>query len=67
MRAYREPSLSAGPPPRLEPIDLLAWIDSITLYYRNVGRRVVAETLIFDAKGRATREMSQRSTLDDTI
>jgi hypothetical protein len=35
------------------------WIDSITLCYRNVGRRVVAETLLFDTEGRVTRGMSQ--------
>ncbi len=60
-RAYWEPSLSASPPLEFELIDLLVGIDSITLYYRNVGRRVVAETLLFDARGRVSRGISQWS------
>ena len=60
-RAYWEPSLSASPPLRFELIDLLVGIDSITIYYQNVGRRVVAETLLFDAGGRVSRGISQWS------
>ena len=59
IRAYWEPSLAADPPLEFELIDLLVGIDSITLYYRNVGKRVVAETLIFDRGGLVTRGMSQ--------
>jgi len=65
-RAYWEPSLSASPPLEFELIDLLVGIDSITLYYRNVGRRVVAETLLFDASGRVSRGISQWSVDDAT-
>lgn len=61
VRAYWEPSLSAEPPLEFELIDILVGVDSITLYYRNVGRRVVAETLLLDENGRATRGMSQWS------
>jgi hypothetical protein len=55
LRAYWQPSLAMRPALRLELIDVLAGVDSVTLYYRNVGRRVVAETLWFDAAGRALR------------
>jgi ketosteroid isomerase-like protein len=61
VRAYWEPSLAAEPPLEFELIDLLVGIDSITLYYRNVGRRVVAETLLFGECRRAVRGMSQWS------
>lgn len=61
VRDYWEPSLRAEPPLEFELIDLLVGIDSITLYYRNVGRRVVAETLIFDREGRVIRAMSHWS------
>jgi hypothetical protein len=61
VRACWEPSLSADPPLEFELIDLLVGVDSITLYYRNIGRRVVAETLLFDENLRATRGMSQWS------
>ena len=59
VRAYWEPSLAAEPPLVFELIDLLVGIDSITLYYRNVGKRVVAETLVFDGDGLVARGMSQ--------
>lgn len=55
LRAYWQPSLAARPALRFELIDVLAGVDSVTLYYRNVGRRVVAETLWFDAAGKALR------------
>ena len=64
---YWEPSLSASPPLEFELFDLLVGIDSITLYYRNVGRRVVAETLFFDARGRVSRGMSQWSVDVDAV
>lgn len=59
IRAYWEPSLTGHPPLAFELIDLLVGMDSITLYYRNVGKRVVAETLIFDGDGLVWRGMSQ--------
>lgn len=61
VRAYWQPSLAARPPLRFELIDLLVGINSITLYYRNVDRRIVAETLLFDEQRRAVKGMSQWS------
>jgi hypothetical protein len=65
VRAYWEPSLRAEPPSKFELVDLLVGIDSITLYYRNVGRRVVAETLLFAEDRRVVRGMSQWSVMID--
>jgi len=61
IRAYWQPSVSLTPPLRFELIDVLAGTDAVTLYYRNVGRRVVAETLFFDEAGKATRAAVQWS------
>lgn len=61
LRAYWQPSLTADPPLEFELMDVLVGIDSVTLYYNNVGRRIVAETLIFDPGRRAVKGMSQWS------
>lgn len=61
VRAYWLPSLVGDPPLRFELIDILVGINSITLYYRNVGQRVVAETLLFDEQRRVVKGMSQWS------
>ena len=45
---YWAPSLDLDPPLRFELIDVLVGVDRMTIYYRNVGRRVVAETLTFN-------------------
>lgn len=61
VRAYWEPSLAATPPLRFELLDVLVGVDSVTLYYRNVGRRLVAETFFIDASSRVTKAVSQWS------
>lgn len=45
---YWRPSMSLEPPLRFELVDVLVGINQLTIYYRNVGRKVVAETLTFD-------------------
>ncbi len=65
VAAYWRPSLSATPPLRFELIDVLAGIDSMTLYYRSIGRRVVAETPLFNQRGKATVGMAQWSASSD--
>ena len=67
VSAYWEPSLATDPPLRFELIDVLVGIDSITLYYRNVGRRIVAETLLFDESRRVIKGMSQWSVVADPV
>ncbi|MGH8058411.1 MAG: nuclear transport factor 2 family protein [Candidatus Entotheonellia bacterium] len=61
VREYWRPSLSLDPPLQFELIDVLVGVAQITLYYRNVGRRVVAETLFIDGSGKATRGFVQWS------
>jgi hypothetical protein len=65
IKSYWQVSLSSTPPLKFETIDVLAGVDSITLYYRSVGRRVVAETLLFDHYGKISRGMAQWSVLGD--
>jgi ketosteroid isomerase-like protein len=61
VRDYWLPSLSLEPPLRFELIDVLIGIGEITLYYRNVGRRVVAETMFINDSGKVTRGFVQWS------
>jgi ketosteroid isomerase-like protein len=61
VRAYWEASLAATPPLRFEFLDVLVGVDSITIYYRNVGRRVVAETFFMDDSAKVTKAVSQWS------
>ncbi len=58
---YWAPSLSLDPPLRFELIDVLAGVDRLTLYYDNVGRRRVAETLTFNDELQAIEGCSQWS------
>ncbi|MEZ5502716.1 MAG: nuclear transport factor 2 family protein [Halioglobus sp.] len=62
VRDYWLPCLSLHPPLRFELIDVFAGVDTITLYYRHVGRRRVAETLFFNSAGQVTQGVSQWST-----
>ena len=61
---YWRPSMRLDPPLRFELLDVLLGVDRLTLYYRSVGRRIVAETLTFDAAGKATRGAAQWSVLE---
>lgn len=58
---YWEPSMQLDPPLRFELIDVLVGVDRMTLYYRNVGRRIVAETLTFNDELMVTEGCSQWS------
>ena len=61
VRDYWHASLSQEPPLCFELIDVFSGIGEMTLYYRNVGRRVVAETLFINDSGKVTRGFSQWS------
>jgi SnoaL-like domain len=61
VREYWRPSLSLDPPLQFELIDVLVGVAQVTLYYRNIGRRVVAETLRIDDAGKVTRGIVQWS------
>ena len=45
---YWKPGISQQPPLRFELMDVLVGINQLTIYYRGMGRKVVAETLTFD-------------------
>lgn len=62
VREYWLPGLSMEPPLKFELIDVFAGISEITIYYRNIGRRLVIETLFFDDAGKVTRGFAQWST-----
>jgi ketosteroid isomerase-like protein len=61
IRAYWQPGLSLDPPLQFELIEVFVGMEAITLYYNNVGRRLVAETLFINSSGKATRGMAQWS------
>ena len=58
---YWLPSLSIHPPLHFELMEVFVGIEAITLYYNNVGRRWVAETLFINGSGKATRGLAQWS------
>jgi len=55
VRNYWQQGLAAQPPLRFELLDVLAGIRSITIYYRSIGRRVVAEVLEFNPRKEVVR------------
>ena len=65
VREYWLPSLSLEPPLQFELMDVLVGVAQVTLYYRSVGRRVVAETLFIDGSGKATRGIAQWSVINN--
>jgi hypothetical protein len=61
---YWRPSMRLDPPLHFELLDVLVGVDQLTIYYRSVGRRVVAETLVFDGSGKAIRGAAQWSVME---
>jgi ketosteroid isomerase-like protein len=61
IREYWLPGLSMKPPLQFELVDVFVGVEEITIYYKNVGRRLVAETLFINSAGKATRGMAQWS------
>jgi hypothetical protein len=60
---YWAPSLDLDPTLKFALIDVLVGVDRLTLYYDNVGRRRVVETLTFNAELLAVEGCSQWSVL----
>ena len=60
---YWKPSMSLDPPLKFELMDVLAGINQLTIYYRSVGRNVVAETLTFDSSLKVVSGTSQWSVM----
>ena len=63
---YWKPSMSLEPPLRFELEDVLVGINQLTIYYRNVGRKVVAETLTFDNALKVISGASQWSVMSSS-
>lgn len=55
VKAYWQIGVNSTPPLKFELIDILLGVDTLTIYYRSVGRRVVAETLEFNNEGKISR------------
>jgi hypothetical protein len=55
VRPYWSQGLTVEPPLRFELIEVLACVRSITIYYRSIGRRVVAEVLEFNDRREVVR------------
>lgn len=60
---YWKPSMSLDPPLKFEIMDVLAGINQPTIYYRSVGRNVVAETLTFDSSLKVVSGSAQWSVM----
>jgi ketosteroid isomerase-like protein len=53
VRAYWAAAMAAAKPPiHFELIDVYTGVDTVTMHYRSVGRRLVCETVVFDAERR---------------
>lgn len=50
VRPYWQKGLSSTPPIRFELIDVLTGVNSITIYYRSVARKLAAEVLVFNER-----------------
>lgn len=55
LRAYWSVGLSLDPPLRFEVKDVFVGVNSITILYRSVGRKLVCETFFFDRQRRVVR------------
>jgi hypothetical protein len=50
MRPYWSAGLTSRPPIRFEIIEVFAGIDSVSIFYRSVGRKLACETFFFDGE-----------------
>ncbi len=50
IRPYWTAGLASQPPLRFEIIEVFAGIESVSIFYRSVGRKLVCETFLFDGK-----------------
>ena len=59
IRPYWQKSLDADPSLKLELIDIFVGVDSVVIYYKNVGRKMVCETFKFSDNGKVISGCSQ--------
>ena len=60
---YWKPGMSRDPPLKFELMDVLPGINQLTIYYRSVGGKVVAETLTFDSSLKVVSGSAQWSVM----
>lgn len=63
IRPYWQKGLDAVPPLQFELIDVFVGVDSITLYYRSLGRKMVCEVLFFNAERKVMQGFAHHSGL----
>jgi ketosteroid isomerase-like protein len=64
IRPYWSKGLAVAPPIRFELINVLVSVQGITIYYRSIGRRIVAEVLEFDDRRQVVRAAAYYSTAE---
>ncbi|KPM55330.1 hypothetical protein ACG83_07955 [Frankia sp. R43] len=62
-RTYFETALAANPGLRFEIVDVMRGLDSILIYMRGVGGRLVADVLFVDADGLITKVVAHYTCL----
>lgn len=55
VRPYWKRGLAAMPPIKFELVEVFVGVDSITIYYRSVGRKMAAEVLVFNDYGKVVK------------
>jgi hypothetical protein len=58
MRPYWSAGLASQPPLRFEVLEVFAGVDSVSIFYRSVGRNLVCETFFFNAAGKVVRALA---------
>ncbi|HZB32745.1 MAG TPA: nuclear transport factor 2 family protein [Streptosporangiaceae bacterium] len=61
LRAYFGTALARNPDLRFEIVDVLRCLDSVTIYMRSVGGRMVAEVLFVDGDGLISKVLAHYS------
>jgi len=55
IRPYWQKGLDAIPPLRFELVDVFVGVESVTMYYRSLGRKMVCEVLFFNAERKVVK------------
>lgn len=63
VRPYWALGLAAIPPLQFELLEVFVGVNSVGLYYRSVGRRLVMEVLVFNEQGQVIRGVAQHAPL----
>ena len=59
VRPYWQQSLNLEPPLKFILLDVFTGVDTVIIYYQNIGRKQVCETFEFNDKGKIVRAKSQ--------